>query len=155
MRGPRPTLKGEEFRREEFEHCRIGSRQNDVSADRLVPPANWQQSVGCTILVLRSNETFTMSKYRRDGDLLEFEEFDGTEGGSTWISWIGGRLREGIASFRPTKAIRRQFLVLRIPAGPPSLTTIDCRSSRPYKDVILTIDCDVVSDCSDGVTALD
>jgi len=50
------------------------------SRENLAPPANWQQLIHCTILVLKSNETFTMSKYRRDGDLLVFEELDGTKG---------------------------------------------------------------------------
>jgi hypothetical protein len=32
------------------------------------------------ILVLKSNETFTVRKFRKDGDLLTFEQLDGTRG---------------------------------------------------------------------------
>jgi len=50
------------------------------SRENLAPPADRQRLIHCTILVLKSNETFTMSKYRRDGDLLVFEELNGTRG---------------------------------------------------------------------------
>jgi hypothetical protein len=50
------------------------------SRENLAPPANGRQLIHCTILVLKSNETFTMSKYRRDGDSLVFEELNGTRG---------------------------------------------------------------------------
>ncbi len=46
----------------------------------MAPPAKWQQPIRSTILVLKSNETYTMSKYRRDGNSLVFEELDGTKG---------------------------------------------------------------------------
>lgn len=32
----------------------------------------------CRILVLKSNETFSLCKYRRDGDVLRFEQLDGS-----------------------------------------------------------------------------
>ena len=50
------------------------------SRENLAPPADRQRLIHRTILVLKSNETFTMSKYRRDGDLLVFEELNGTRG---------------------------------------------------------------------------
>jgi len=46
--------------------------------------------VRCTILVLKSNETLALSKYRRDGDMLLFEQLDGTKGAVSvnLINWL-------------------------------------------------------------------
>jgi hypothetical protein len=51
-----------------------------AGGDRLAATANGKPPVRCTILVLKSNETFTLSKYRRVGDVLVFEGSDGTNG---------------------------------------------------------------------------
>jgi hypothetical protein len=116
MRGPRPTLKGEEslelrlmddislpatlaygplkpdrppyasqakpstFAGRSSNIAELAVDKTIVSGENLTPPSNWQQHIRCTILVLKSNETFTMSKYRRDGHSLVFEELDGTKG---------------------------------------------------------------------------
>jgi hypothetical protein len=116
MRGPRPTLKGEEslelrlmddislpatlaygsmkpdrppyasqarpstFAGRSSNIAELAVDKTIARGESLAPPAKWQQPIRCTILVLKSNETFTMSKYRRDGDLLLFEELDGTKG---------------------------------------------------------------------------
>ena len=116
MRGPRPTLKGEEqlelrlmddislpatlgygpmkpdrppyasqaqpstFAGRSSNIAELGVDKTIVSGESLAPPPNWRQPIRCTILVLKSNETFTMSKYRRNGDLLVFEELDGSKG---------------------------------------------------------------------------
>ena len=42
--------------------------------------ADWKPPMRCTILVLKSNETLQLSKYRRDGNALVFEQLDGTKG---------------------------------------------------------------------------
>ncbi|HXY14919.1 MAG TPA: hypothetical protein VEI26_10515 [Terriglobales bacterium] len=114
MRGPRPTLKGEEpLELRLMDDISIpvtlaygpmkpdrppyaaqpstytGRSANTVepalekriaSAESLASIANAQPRIRSTILVLKSNETFTLSKYRRDGDLLVFEQLDGTKG---------------------------------------------------------------------------
>ena len=116
MRGPRPTLKGEESLElrlmddislpatlaygsmkpdrppsaSQAQPSTFSGRSSNLAepavdktiafGERLAPPAKWQQPIRSTILVLKSNETFTMSKYRRDGDSLVFEELDGTKG---------------------------------------------------------------------------
>lgn len=41
---------------------------------------NSRLPIRSTILVLKSNETFTLSKYQRYGDVLVFEQLDGTKG---------------------------------------------------------------------------
>ena len=51
-----------------------------VGGESVAATANWRRPVRCTILVLKSNETLTLSKYRRDGDVLMFEQVDGTRG---------------------------------------------------------------------------
>lgn len=114
MRGPRPTLKGEESLELRLmddislpatlaygpvkpewppyasqaqpsafagRAANIGGPAFDkriVSGESSAPPADWQP-IRCTILVLKSNETFTMCKYRRYGNVLLFEELDGTK----------------------------------------------------------------------------
>lgn len=116
MRGPRPTLKGEESLelrlmddisipatmaygpmkpdRPPYASSAQPSSFTGISAnvaepaidkkiaggESLAATANWKQRIRCTILVLKSNETFTLSKYRRNGDVLVFEELDGTKG---------------------------------------------------------------------------
>jgi hypothetical protein len=116
MRGPRPTLKGEESLElrlmddislpatlaygpmkpdrppyaSQAQPSTFAGRSSNIAepavdktiafGESLAPPAKWQQPIRCTILVLKTNETLTMSKYRRDGDLLVFEELDGTKG---------------------------------------------------------------------------
>src|SRR5437016_13748226 len=48
--------------------------------ESLATTADWKPPVRCTILVLKSNETLQLSKYRRDGNALVFEQLDGTKG---------------------------------------------------------------------------
>jgi hypothetical protein len=52
--------------------------KNIAGGDSLT--ATGKPPVRYTILVLKSNETFTLSKYRRYGDVLVFEQVDGTKG---------------------------------------------------------------------------
>ena len=60
-----------------------------ASGQGLAVNTNWRMPIRCTILVLKSNETFTLNKYRRDGDVLIFEELDGTKGavGMDLVDW--------------------------------------------------------------------
>ena len=51
-----------------------------AGGESLPGPANGKLPIRCTILVLKSNETFALSKYRRNGDVLLFEQLDGTKG---------------------------------------------------------------------------
>lgn len=51
-----------------------------ASGDSLAATGNWKPPIRCTILVLKSNETFALSKYRRVGNVLVFEELNGTNG---------------------------------------------------------------------------
>ena len=48
--------------------------------ESLATTADWKPPMRCTILVLKSNETLELSKYRRDGNALVFEQLDGTKG---------------------------------------------------------------------------
>jgi len=48
--------------------------------ESLATTADWKPPMRCTILVLKSNETLQLSKYRRDGNALVFEQLDGTKG---------------------------------------------------------------------------
>ncbi len=62
---------------------KIASGENPAAA------ANWKLPIRCKFLVLRSNETFTVCKYRRDGDVLMFEQLDGSKGavGMDLVDW--------------------------------------------------------------------
>ena len=116
MRGPRPTLKGEEslelrlmddlsipatmsygpFKpdRPPYASPALPSSFSGTStnlaepavekriagSDNLADSAKSKQAGRCTLLVLKSNESFAMSKYQRYGDVLVFEEMDGTKG---------------------------------------------------------------------------
>ena len=113
MRGPRPTLKGEEPLQLRLmddisipptlaygpikpdrppyatQPSSFNGRSRDTGApaletsnirDSLITPTKGKPCIRCTILVLKSSETFTLSKYRRDGDVLLFEQLDGTRG---------------------------------------------------------------------------
>jgi len=51
-----------------------------ASRESLAASANGKLPIRYTILLLKSNEIFTLSKYRRDGDVLVFEQSDGTKG---------------------------------------------------------------------------
>jgi hypothetical protein len=51
-----------------------------VGGESLTSTANFKLPLRRTTLVLKSNETLTVSKYRRDGDVLVFEQLDGTKG---------------------------------------------------------------------------
>ena len=113
MRGPRPTLKGEEslelrlmddisipatmaygpFKPDRPPYASsaqpsafAGSTNTAEPAvdkkiaggESLAPIANGTLPIRCRTLVLKSNETFTLCKYRRDGDILLFEQLDGS-----------------------------------------------------------------------------
>jgi hypothetical protein len=100
-RGPRPTLKGEESlelrlmddislpatlafgpmrpdRPPYASSAQPAVDKNIAGGESLA--ATGKLPTRCTILVLKSNETFTLSKYRRYGDMLVFEQLDGTKG---------------------------------------------------------------------------
>lgn len=114
MRGPRPTLKGEESLELRLmddisipatmaygpmkpdrppyassaqpsnftESTNIAEPAVDkkiAGGESLAPTADRNLRIRCRILVLKSNETFTVCKYRRDGDVLQFEQLDGSK----------------------------------------------------------------------------
>lgn len=114
MRGPRPTLKGEESLELRLmddislpSTLAFGPMKPDrppyassaqpstftgrsahtaeAAVDKNIASGESFEATGtlparCTILVLKSNETFVLSKYRRFGDVLVFEQVDGTKG---------------------------------------------------------------------------
>ena len=107
MRGPRPTLKGEESLelrlmddislpatlafgpmkpdRPPYASSAQPSTFAEPAVDKNIASgesfaATGKLPVRYTILVLKSNEIFTLSKYRRYGDVLVFEQVDGTKG---------------------------------------------------------------------------
>ena len=41
--------------------------------------ASWRPPIRCRVLVLKSSETFSLCKYRRNGDVLLFEQLDGSK----------------------------------------------------------------------------
>lgn len=49
-----------------------------AGGESLAPTANGSLPMRCRILVLKSNETFSLCKYRRDGEVLLFEQSDGS-----------------------------------------------------------------------------
>ncbi|HKW62197.1 MAG TPA: hypothetical protein VJN89_06600 [Candidatus Acidoferrum sp.] len=51
-----------------------------ATGESLAATSTWKPPVRGTILVLKSNEIFTLSKYERVGGMLVFEESDGTKG---------------------------------------------------------------------------
>jgi hypothetical protein len=116
MRGPRPTLKGEEslelrlmddisipptlaygpMKPDRPPYASLAQPSTFTSGsanvaepavfkeiadeERLPANASWKRPVRSTILVLKSNEILTLSRYRRDGDVLVFEQLDGSKG---------------------------------------------------------------------------
>lgn len=113
MRGPRPTLKGEEslelrlmddisipatmaygpFKPDRPPYASSAQPSAftgttniaEPAVDKKIvvdessaPTANGSLPMRCRILVLKSNETFTLCKYRRNGDILLFEQSDGS-----------------------------------------------------------------------------
>lgn len=114
MRGPRPTLKGEESLELRLmddisipptlaygpmkpdrppyaslaQPSTFGSANvaepavfKEIGGEESLPAtAGWKPPIRSTILVLKSNETYTLSRYRRDGDVLVFEQLDGSKG---------------------------------------------------------------------------
>ena len=115
MRGPRPTLKGEEslglrlmddisipatmaygpMKPDRPPYASSAQPSTFAGSTDIAEPAVDKKIAGganlsatpnsrlpfrSTILVLKSNETFTLSKYQRYGDVLVFEELDGTKG---------------------------------------------------------------------------
>lgn len=114
MRGPRPTLKGEESLELRLmddislpSTLAFGPMKPDrppyassaqpstftgrsahtaeAAVDKNIASGESFEATGtlparCTILVLKSSETFVLSKYRRFGDVLVFEQVDGTKG---------------------------------------------------------------------------
>jgi hypothetical protein len=50
-----------------------------ASGESLTATANLKLPTRCRTLVLKSNETFTLCKYQRDGDVLLFEQLDGSK----------------------------------------------------------------------------
>jgi hypothetical protein len=58
----------------------IAVDKNIAGGESLAATPDSRPPVRRTILVLKSNETFTLSKYQRYGDVLVFEELDGKKG---------------------------------------------------------------------------
>lgn len=115
MRGPRPTLKGEQtlelrlmddisvpatmaygpMKPDRPPYASSAQPSSFTGSTNIAEPAvdrkiaggesfsatpNSKLPIRSTILVLKSNETFTVSAYQRYGDVLVFEESDGTRG---------------------------------------------------------------------------
>jgi len=105
MRGPRPTLKGEEplelrlmedlsipktlaygpIKTDGTPYASLGHPSTlpariENSGGSLTTALNEKLPIRCMILVLKSNESLIVSKFRRDGDRLTFEQLDGTRG---------------------------------------------------------------------------
>jgi hypothetical protein len=59
----------------------VAANDNIRSAQIIAPPAERQTNERVTVLVLKSNETYEVSKYQRDGDLLMFQDTQGRKGG--------------------------------------------------------------------------
>jgi hypothetical protein len=59
----------------------VAANDNIRSAQIIAPPAERQKNERVTVLVLKSNETYEVSKYQRDGDLLMFQDTQGRKGG--------------------------------------------------------------------------
>ena len=113
MRGPRPTLKGEEplelrlmddisipatmaygpFKPDRPPYASPAQPSGFTGSTNIAEPAadkkiasgenpaataSWKLPIRCKILVLKSNETFTLCKYQRDRDMLLFEQLDGS-----------------------------------------------------------------------------
>jgi hypothetical protein len=58
-----------------------GSENNGTIQVLGQPPNNRQTSDRSTILVTKSNQTYEVAKYKRDGDLLMFQDTQGRKGG--------------------------------------------------------------------------
>jgi len=57
----------EHFHREEYEHCRAGSRQEDCQRRGvLAATANGKLPIRCTILVLKSNDTLHIEQISKE-----------------------------------------------------------------------------------------
>ena len=112
MRGPRPTLKGEEplelrlmddiyvpatlaygpIKQDRPPYASLAKPNTSAGRSRpaveksissgegLTTVALGKPTIRHTILVLKSDETFEVSKYRIDGEVLLFEQLDGTRG---------------------------------------------------------------------------
>lgn len=136
MRGPRPTLKGEEalelrlmddisipatiaygpFKPDRPPYApsaqpstftgRSASIAEQAAIKQIASEgspfatANWKAPKRYTVLVLKSNETLTLSEYRRHGDALVFEQSDGTKGevNMDLVDWRRTTARNQIAS---------------------------------------------------------
>jgi len=134
MRGPRPTLKGEQpLELRLMDDISIpaplaygpmkpdrppyamqpstftGRAENSIEpalgkriarGESMAAAANGKLPIRYTILVLKSEEAFILSKYRRDGDTLLFEQLDGTKGavGMDLVDWRKTTERNRIAS---------------------------------------------------------
>ena len=59
----------------------MAANDNTSTAQIIAPPAERQTNERVTVLVLKSNETYEVSRYQRDGDLLMFQDTEGRKGG--------------------------------------------------------------------------
>jgi hypothetical protein len=59
----------------------VVANDNSRAAQIVAPPAERQTMERLTVLVLKSNETYEVQKYQRDGDLLMFQDVQGRKGG--------------------------------------------------------------------------
>jgi hypothetical protein len=59
----------------------VPANDDTRTAQIIAPPAERQTNERVTVLVMKSNETYEVSKYQRDGDLLMFQDTQGRKGG--------------------------------------------------------------------------
>jgi hypothetical protein len=59
----------------------LAANDNPTAAQIIAPPADRQTMERHTVLVLKSSETYEVTRYQRDGDLLMFQDVQGRKGG--------------------------------------------------------------------------
>jgi hypothetical protein len=59
----------------------VAANDNTRTRQIIAPPAEHQAIERLTVLVLKSNETYEVTRYQRDGDLLMFQDTEGRKGG--------------------------------------------------------------------------
>jgi hypothetical protein len=59
----------------------VAANDNTRTAQIIAPPAERQAIERLTVLVLKSSETYEVTRYQRDGDLLMFQDTQGRKGG--------------------------------------------------------------------------
>jgi hypothetical protein len=59
----------------------VAANDSARTAPIVAPPAERQTIERRTLIVLKSSETYEVTRYQRDGDLLMFEDAQGRKGG--------------------------------------------------------------------------